>query len=51
MMKSRRIDIFGHQTSLTIEEEYWTWIAEIRAKYGLSLREFIESVARIQGGW
>jgi predicted DNA-binding ribbon-helix-helix protein len=45
LLKSRRIDIFGHQTSLAIEEEYWTWIAEIRSKYGLSLREFVEAVA------
>jgi predicted DNA-binding ribbon-helix-helix protein len=44
-MKSRRIDIFGHQTSLTIEPEYWRWIAEIRAKTGASLRDVIEAIA------
>jgi predicted DNA-binding ribbon-helix-helix protein len=45
MMKTRRIDIFGHQTSLTIEPEYWLWIAEIRTETGLSLRDFVEKIA------
>jgi predicted DNA-binding ribbon-helix-helix protein len=44
-MKTRRIDIFGHQTSLTLEPEYWRWLAEVRAKTGASLRDVIEAVA------
>ena len=35
-MKNRRIGIFGHQTSLAIELEYWDWLYEIAAKIGVS---------------
>ena len=45
MMKHRRIDIFGHQTSLALEPEYWGWLKEIMAKTGASLRDIIEAVA------
>jgi hypothetical protein len=31
-MKHRRIDIFGHQTSLALEPEYWDFLKEIMAK-------------------
>jgi predicted DNA-binding ribbon-helix-helix protein len=44
-MKSRRIDIFGHQTSLALEPEYWTWLKEIAAKCNASLRDLIEAIA------
>jgi predicted DNA-binding ribbon-helix-helix protein len=44
-MKHRRIDIFGHQTSLALEAEYWGWIGELRAKTGASLRDVLEAVA------
>ena len=44
-MKHRRIDIFGHQTSLPLERAYWDWIGELRAKTGASLRDVIEAVA------
>ena len=44
-MKHRRIDIFGHQTSLALEVEYWDWIGELRAKTGASLRDVVEAVA------
>ena len=39
MMKSRRIDIFGHQTSLALEQR------EITAKTGASLRDIVEAIA------
>ena len=45
MMKHRRIDIFGHQTSLALELEYWAWLREITAKTGASLRDVIEAIA------
>ena len=44
-MKHRRIDIFGHQTSLALEPEYWAWLREITAKTGASLRDVVEAVA------
>ena len=44
-MKHRRIDIFGHQTSLALELEYWAWLREITAKTGASLRDVIEAIA------
>ena len=43
-MKHRRVDIFGHQTSLALEPEYWGWIGELRAKTGASLRDVLEAV-------
>ena len=43
-MKHRRINIFGRQTSLALEDEYWRWIGEIRAKTGASVRDVIEAV-------
>jgi predicted DNA-binding ribbon-helix-helix protein len=47
-MKHRRIDIFGHQTSLQLEPEYWGWIGEITAKTGVSLKGFVEAIAAIK---
>ena len=44
-MKQRRIDIFGHQTSLALEPEYWDFLKEIMAKTGASLRDVVEVVA------
>jgi predicted DNA-binding ribbon-helix-helix protein len=44
-MKHRRIDIFGHQTSLALEPEYWAWLREIMAKTGASLRNVVEAIA------
>jgi len=44
-MKHRRIDIFGHQTSLALEPEYWDWMKEIMAKTGASLRDVVEAIA------
>ena len=45
MMKSRRIDIFGHQTSLTLEPEYWLWFKEIARKNEAGLKNTIEAIA------
>ena len=44
-MKQRRIDIFGHQTSLALEPEYWDFLKEIMAKTGASLRDVVEAIA------
>ena len=41
LMKHRRIDIFGHQTALLLEVEYWDRIGELRAKTGASLRDVV----------
>ena len=44
-MKHRRIDIFGHQTSLCLESEYWGWLYEIASKTGETLKGIIERIA------
>jgi predicted DNA-binding ribbon-helix-helix protein len=44
-IKHRRIDIFGHQTSLALEPEYWAWLREITAKTGASLKDIVEAIA------
>jgi predicted DNA-binding ribbon-helix-helix protein len=44
-MYSRRINPFGHQTSLRLEPELWALLAEIRRQTGISLRTFIEIIA------
>jgi hypothetical protein len=44
-MRHRRIDIFGHQTTLRLEEPFWTLLEEIRRQTGVSLRTFIEIIA------
>jgi hypothetical protein len=44
-MKHRRIDIYGHQTSLALEPEYWDWLYEIAAKTGATVKDIIEAIA------
>ena len=44
-MRHRRNDIFGHQTSLALEPEYWNWLKEIAAKTGTTLKNIIEGIA------
>jgi predicted DNA-binding ribbon-helix-helix protein len=44
-MKHRRIDIFGHQTSLCLEPEYWDWLREIAAKCDATLKDIIVAIA------
>jgi predicted DNA-binding ribbon-helix-helix protein len=44
-MYSRRVDLFGHQTSLRLEPQFWALLAEIRRQTGVSLRTFIEIIA------
>ena len=45
MLKHRRIDIFGHQTSLALEPEFWTLLYEIAGKIGVTIKTIIEGVA------
>lgn len=44
-MKHRRIAIFGHQTSLRLEDDYWTWLQEIAADVGVTVPQLIEGIA------
>jgi predicted DNA-binding ribbon-helix-helix protein len=44
-MKHRRIDIFGHQTSLALEAEFWDLLYKIAAKTGVTIKTIIEGVA------
>jgi predicted DNA-binding ribbon-helix-helix protein len=43
---SRRIDIFGHQTGIRLEPEFWFWLRQIAAERGMSAKAYIESVWR-----
>jgi Ribbon-helix-helix domain len=45
MMKARRVDIFGHQTTLRLEPEYWDFLYEIADKFGVGLRDVLEAIA------
>ena len=46
-MYSRRINPFGHQTSLRLEPEFSALLAEIRRQTGISLRTFIVIVKKL----
>lgn len=48
----KSVDLFGHQTSVSMEEEFWAALKEIAAKEGKSVRQIILDVdtKRLQEG-
>jgi predicted DNA-binding ribbon-helix-helix protein len=44
-MKHRRIDLFGHPTSLALENEFWAFLHEIADATGITLKQLIERIA------
>jgi predicted DNA-binding ribbon-helix-helix protein len=43
-VKSRRIVINGHPTSLRLEPEFWYWLREIGAECGISATKLIAAI-------
>ena len=43
-VKSRRIVINGHPTSLQLEPEFWYWLREIGAECGISATKLIAAI-------
>ncbi len=41
MIKKRSVRISGHETSVTLEEEFWDILRDIAQKEGLSLNKII----------
>ena len=48
-MLHRPIAIFGHMTSLCLEEEVWQWLHEIATATKMSRRQLIERIAAGKG--
>lgn len=48
-MKKRSINILGHQTSISLEEEFWDEVRVIAEKRGLSLNKMIAEIDRTRG--
>ena len=43
-MKKRSVKIAGHETSITLEDEFWTALKDIAARQGLSLNALIAEI-------
>ncbi|MCB1532511.1 MAG: ribbon-helix-helix domain-containing protein [Alphaproteobacteria bacterium] len=48
-MKKRSINILGHQTSISLEEEFWAEVKAIAEQRGLSLNKMITEIDRTRG--
>ena len=49
-MKKRSVNIAGHATSITMEEEFWTALKEIAAIRGTSLNQIISEIDAAKKG-
>lgn len=49
-MKKRSVNILGHQTSISLEEEFWDEVRAIADARGLSLNKMIAEIDRTRGG-
>ena len=43
-MKKRSVNIHGHQTSLSMEEEFWSALRDIAEKENLSINKIIAKI-------
>lgn len=43
-MKKRSVNIAGHATSVTLEDEFWTALKELAAARGRSVASLIEDI-------
>ena len=48
-MKKRSINILGHQTSISLEEEFWSEVKTLAEQRGLSLNKMIAEIDRTRG--
>ncbi|MGH1403362.1 MAG: ribbon-helix-helix domain-containing protein [Alphaproteobacteria bacterium] len=44
MIKKRSIRISGHETSITLEEEFWDALRNIAQRHGKSLNQIISDI-------
>lgn len=49
-MKKRSVNLDGHSTSLSLEEDFWEALKEIAAKKGIPLRALISEIDRLHSG-
>jgi predicted DNA-binding ribbon-helix-helix protein len=50
MMRKRSVNLKGHATSVSLEDEYWTELKRMAAAAGVSMNALIEALdARRQG--
>lgn len=45
-MKKRSINVSGHATSITLEDEFWDELKSCAAKDGVSLNALVEKIDR-----
>jgi len=44
MIKKRSVNIHGHQTSISMEEEFWDILKDIAEREGLSMNKMIAKI-------
>ena len=49
-MRKRSITINGHQTSISLEDEFWQELAAIARSRGLSLNALVTEIDRVRSG-
>lgn len=48
-MKKHSVNIHGHHTSITLEDEFWTAFKELAREQGLSLNKLIAQIDDTRG--
>ena len=48
-MKKRSVNILGHQTSITLEDEFWSALKEIAQKQGKSINTVVAEIDAKRG--
>lgn len=43
-MRKRSVNILGHQTSISMEEEFWDALKDIATREGLSINKLIANI-------
>ena len=49
LVKKRSVNIHGHQTSITLEDEFWDALKNAAQKRGLSTNKFIAEIDDTRG--
>lgn len=48
-MKKHSVTLYGHRTSITLEDEFWQTLKDIAAHQGMSLASIIQAVDEKRG--
>ncbi|CAO5675130.1 MAG: hypothetical protein HEEMFOPI_00181 [Holosporales bacterium] len=48
-MKKRSLTLFGHRTSIALEEDFWQALQEIAEKKQISVQKLIEELDQTRG--